>query len=427
MTRPAYVYDLAALAAHVQAIRSALPDRIELLYAVKANPDPDLLRTLAPLVDGFEAASAGELRHLAAVLPGRPPAAFGGPGKTEADLSAGLAARVGRFHVESPTELRRLDRLARSAGTAAEVLLRVNLPVAVAGASLVMGGGPSPFGMSPADAVACARQTLPGVRIHGVHAHLASGLAAPVAAEVARQIVDWAVTELGAAEVNVGGGMTVDYADPDARFDWAGYGAALGGVLDAYPEVVLRVEPGRALTAYCGSYVTEVIDVKRSHGEWFVVVAGGTHHLRTPAAKGHAQPFTVHPRGRADPALPATDGVSLSATDGVSLSATDGGSLPATDGGPVTVVGQLCTPKDVLSRADRPGRIAVGDVLVFAMAGAYAWNISHHDFLMHDPPEFLTGDPRMVAARRARAQRPVDLPAAGLPAPRSAGDSPVRQ
>ncbi|MGW0434768.1 alanine racemase [Micromonospora sp. NPDC003197] len=417
MTRPAYVYDLAALAAHARAVRSALPDRVELLYAMKANPDPGLLRTLAPLVDGFEAASAGELRHLAAVLPGRPAAAFGGPGKTAADLAAGLAARVGRFHVESPTELRRLDRLARSAGTTAEVLLRVNLPVAVAGASLVMGGGPSPFGMSPAEAVACARQTLPGVRIHGVHAHLASGLAAPVAAEVARQIVDWAVTELGAAEVNVGGGMTVDYADPDARFDWAGYGAALAGVVDAYPEVVLRVEPGRALTAYCGSYVTEVIDVKRSHGEWFVVVAGGTHHLRTPAAKGHAQPFTVHRREWDDTALPATDGALLPATDDTVL--------PATDGGPVTVVGQLCTPKDVLSRAARPGRIAVGDVLVFAMAGAYAWNISHRDFLMHDPPEFRTGDPQLIA--RAIIEGPVDRPAVGLPAPRSAGDSSVRQ
>ena len=366
MTRPVYVYDLAALTGHATAIRAALPDRVELLYAMKANPDPAILRTLAPLVDGFEVASRGELRHLAAVLPGHRAAAFGGPGKTVADLSAGLAAGVRRFHVESITELHRLDRLASAADRRAEVMLRVNLPVAVPGASLVMGGGPSPFGMAPDEALACVRAALPGVRIRGMHAHLASGLAAPVAAEVARQVVDWAVTRLGVTEVNVGGGMAVDYSDPDARFDWVGYGTALAGVLDAYPEVVLRVEPGRAVTVYCGSYVTEVIDVKRSHGEWFVVVAGGTHHLRTPAAKGHAQPFTVHPRSGADR------------------------QPPATDGGPVTVVGQLCTPKDVLSRSDQPGRIAVGDTIVFAMAGAYAWNISHHDFLMHDPPVFRT-------------------------------------
>ncbi|GAB3938627.1 hypothetical protein GCM10027614_19060 [Micromonospora vulcania] len=163
----------------------------------------------------------------------------------------------------------------------------------------------------------------------------------------------------------------MDYARPGTRFDWAGYGRALAGVLAEHPGVRLRIEPGRAVTAYCGAYLTEVIEVKRSYGEWFVVVAGGTHHLRTPAAKGHAQPFTVQRR--------------------------TGAGGPRTDGGPLTVVGQLCTPKDVLSRSADAGPIGVGDVLVFAMAGAYAWNISHRDFLLHDPPEFRTGDPHELA------------------------------
>ena len=169
--------------------------------------------------------------------------------------------------------------------------------------------------------------------------------------------------------------MAVDYTDPAARFDWVGYGRALADVLDAHPGVRLRIEPGRSVTAYCGAYLTEVIDVKRSYGEWFVVVAGGTHHLRTPAAKGHAQPFRVHRRR-------GVDGV-------------------RTDGGPVTVVGQLCTPKDVLSRSATAGPIGVGDVLAFAMAGAYAWNISHRDFLLHEPPLFRTGDLHEVAAEWA--------------------------
>ncbi|RKN47767.1 alanine racemase [Micromonospora endolithica] len=372
MTRPVYVHDLDGLAGHARAIRAALPPRVELLYAVKANPDPGVLRTLAPLVSGFEAASRGELGRLAEVLPGRAPAAYAGPGKTDEDLAAALRAGVRRIHVESPAELRRLGALAVAAGTSAGVLLRVNLPVRTPGASLVMGGRPSPFGMDPADAVACARQPPPGVDVRGVHAHLASGLDAPAAATVAAAVVDWAVTELGAAEVDVGGGMAVDYTDPSARFDWTGYGRALTEVLDRHPGLRLRIEPGRSVTAYCGAYLTEVIDVKRSHGQWFVVVAGGTHHLRTPAAKGHPQPFTVHRRR--------------------------GGGDPCSDGGPVTVVGQLCTPKDVLSWSADAGPVGVGDVLAFAMAGAYAWNISHRDFLLHDPPLFRTGDPHVLAA-----------------------------
>ncbi|TDC83640.1 type III PLP-dependent enzyme [Micromonospora sp. KC606] len=372
MNGPVYVHDLDGLAAHARSIRAALPSRVELLYAVKANPDPDVLQTLAPVVDGFETASRGELRRMAEVLPGRAPAAFAGPGKTAEDLAAALAAGVDRIHVESPAELRRLGALAVAGGTPARVLLRVNLPVEAPGASLIMGGRPSPFGMDPTDAVECARHPPPGVEVRGVHAHLASGLDAPLAGAVAAAVVRWAVAEVDAAEVDVGGGMAVDYADPAARFDWVGYGRALANVLDAHPGLRLRVEPGRSVTAYCGAYLAEVIDVKRSHGEWFVVVAGGTHHLRTPAAKGHPQPFTVHRRQDADG--------------------------PRTDGGPVTVVGQLCTPKDVLSRSATAGPIGVGDVLLFAMAGAYAWNISHRDFLLHDPPAFRTGDPEQVAA-----------------------------
>ncbi|MFC4058254.1 alanine racemase [Planomonospora corallina] len=378
---PAYVYDLGALDAHVAQVRAAL-DGIELHYAVKANPDPELLRVLARYVDGFEVASGGELEHVRALLPGVP-VALGGPGKTDAELTA----PVHRLHVESPGELRRL----LASGRAADVLLRVNLDVPVAGASLAMGGGATPFGMDPGGVAECLA-LLAGqdrVRWRGVHAHLASGLDAPRLLELARAVLEYA-RGLGAAEVNLGGGMGVSYADPDARFDWKAYGAGLaglrrelfgdpGGSGDAplpgtrFAEdggnsgdggeraggPVLRIEPGRALTVYCGRYVTRVIDVKRVHGTLFAVVAGGTHHLRTPATKGHDQP----------------------------LAAWTSGGGPGEPGEPVTVVGQLCTPKDVLARAV-PARLEPGDVVEFAMAGAYAWNISHHDFLMHPKPGF---------------------------------------
>ncbi|MEV6860859.1 hypothetical protein AB0M44_07635 [Streptosporangium subroseum] len=142
----------------------------------------------------------------------------------------------------------------------------------------------------------------------------------------------------------------VSYADPDDRFDWRSYGEGLARL--RRPGEVLRIEPGRSLTVYCGRYVTQVIDVKRVHGELFAVVAGGTHHLRTPATKGHDQPLVMGAPGE-----------------------------------PVTIVGQLCTPKDILARKV-PTRLEVGDIVEFTMAGAYAWNISHHDFLMHPKPSF---------------------------------------
>ncbi|WP_018657493.1 alanine racemase [Actinomadura flavalba] len=354
---PAYVHDLPALRAHAGAVAAHVRPVAELFYAAKANPDPAVLAAVAPCADGVEVASGGELAHVRSVLPDAR-LAFGGPGKTDAELAAALDAGVERLHVESPHELARLAALRRDAG----VLLRVNLAGDRAGAALAMSG---PFGMDPAAIDACRPilAAAPHVRLRGVHAHLASGLDAAAMVRQSAEILGWArpfLHGVTAPEINLGGGMAVDYADPAARFDWAAYARGLAGL--RRPGETLRIEPGRALSVYCGWYVTDVLDVKRAHGEWFAILRGGTMHLRTPVTKGHDQPCAVLPRG---------------------------GDGPATGGEPVTFVGQLCTPKDVFARRVAAGRVAVGDRVAFAMAGAYAWNISHHGFLMHPEPRFV--------------------------------------
>ncbi|MFF8359101.1 type III PLP-dependent enzyme [Streptomyces chartreusis] len=372
---PAYVYDLAALRAHAATVRDALPERVELYYAAKANPEPEILAALGPFVDGYEVASGGELAHVGKAVPGRP-LALGGPGKTPDEITAALEQGVERFHVESEHELRMLAGLARrvAPGRRVAVLPRVNLPVAdgsLANSSLAMGGRPTPFGMDPARAEPVIRQladgTFPQLELRGVHAHLASGLEAAEQVAVAGSVVSWA-TDLGVrlGEVNVGGGMHVDYGDPERRFDWAAYGTGLARLVERHPQLTLRIEPGRALTAYCGWYATEVLDVKHSHGEEFAVVRGGTHHLRTPATKGHDQPCSVLPVDAWPHPWPR----------------------PAAEGERITLAGQLCTPKDVLARRVPAAGLRAGDRVAFALAGAYAWNISHHDFLMHPRPGF---------------------------------------
>lgn len=372
---PAYVYDLSVLRAHAATVRDALPERVEVYYAAKANPEPEILHALGPHVDGYEVSSGGELAHVARAVPGRP-LAFGGPGKTPDEVTAALELGVERFHVESGYELRMLAELARRVvpGRRVAVLPRVNLPVpdgSLAGSSLAMGGRPTPFGMDPDRArevvTALTDGTFPQLELRGVHAHLASGLEAAEQLRVAEAVVSWA-TGLGVplAEVNVGGGMSVDYADPWRRFDWAAYGDGLARLTEAHPGLTLRIEPGRALTAYCGWYATEVLDVKPSHGEEFAVVRGGTHHLRTPATKGHDQPCSVLPVTAWPHPWPR----------------------PAATGERITLAGQLCTPKDVLARGVPAAGLRAGDRVLFSMAGAYAWNISHHDFLMHPRPGF---------------------------------------
>jgi len=372
---PAYIYDLDHLREHVSAVRDALPQELGLYYAAKANPEPHLLRVVAEAVNGFDVSSGGELEHVRACVPDLP-LAFSGPGKSAAELCRALAANVDRVHAESLHELDLLDTLARQP---VDVLLRVNVTVpdgVLTGSALCMGGSPSPFGLDTAQAdeamQRAAAQRYSHVRIRGVHAHLASGLDAGPQVDVAKRVLGWA-QQLFARhstplrEVNLGGGMKVDYADPAARFDWAAYGEGIHGVIQSNPGITLRIEPGRALTAFSGWYATDVLDVKHSHGRDFAVVRGGTHHLRTPATKGHDQPCEV---------LPVTEWPNPWAR-------------PQATQERVDLAGQLCTPKDILARGVRvPDGLRAGDRVVFAMAGAYAWNISHHAFLMHAHPSF---------------------------------------
>ncbi|MFE5915161.1 type III PLP-dependent enzyme [Streptomyces wedmorensis] len=396
---PAYLYDMTALREHAATVRAALPERVELYYAAKANPEAEILAALGPHVDGYEVSSGGELAHVAKAAPGRP-LAFSGPGKTPAELMTALELGVERFHVESLHELHMLAALsARTApGTAGRparpgVLLRFNLPLAAAsleGSSLAMGGRPTPFGLDPTEAGTAVRLltdgTYPQLRLLGVHAHLASGLDAPEQLAVAGSVVTWAADlatrhRIRISEVNVGGGMSVDYAAPERRFDWTAFGAGLGRLTGAHPDLTLRIEPGRSLTAYCGWYATEVLDVKHSHGEEFAVVRGGTHHMRTPATKGHDQPCCVVPVSEWPHPWPR----------------------PAAGTERVTVTGQLCTPKDLLSRNVAAPGLRAGDRVAFGLAGAYAWNISHHDFLMHPRPgfHFLTAEQRIRGTRHS--------------------------
>jgi diaminopimelate decarboxylase len=369
-TLPTYLYDLTALHDHVAAIREALPERVEVFYAAKANSDARLLEVLRKNVDGFEVASGGELDHVRGLFPDAP-IAFGGPGKTTAELAQALDTGVERLHVESEHELRVLAELLGE--RTADILLRVNLPIALGPVPLAMGGQPSPFGLDPAHLDGCLRLLAehPRIRLRGVHAHLASGLDATAQLGLAEQILawacDWARThELPLTEVNIGGGMGVDYHDPDRRFDWPAFGAGLRRLLAEHPGLTLRIEPGRSVSVYCGWYVTEVLDLKHSHGEAFAVLRGGTHHLRTPATRHHDQPFQVIP----------AEGWPWPWT------------RPAAIDEPVTLVGQLCTPKDVLASRIPVRQLRAGDRIAFAMTGAYAWNISHHQFLMHPAPGF---------------------------------------
>jgi diaminopimelate decarboxylase len=373
----AYIYDLGALDRHAAGLAASLPDNCELFYAVKANSDLPILQTLAPRVHGFEVASGGELAWVRSHFPHRP-VIFGGPGKLDTELAAALELGVELLHVESLGELQRLAWLARCADRQVDILLRINLALDGAPATtLTMGGRATQFGMESGQLPEClawlARHR--EIRLRGFHFHLMShqlDARAHLAllARYFRQARQWR-EQFGLAvnHINVGGGIGINYREPGRQFDWPAFSAGLAALVKSenMADWRIRFELGRYMTAACGYYAMQVLDIKQCFGRHFVVGRGGTHHFRTPYAQGHSHPFFVLPQERWPYPFPR----------------------PGVEQVQVTVVGQLCTPKDVLASDALVERVRVGDLLIFPYAGAYAWHISHHDFLRHPHPQHI--------------------------------------
>ncbi|WP_412544133.1 alanine racemase [Longispora sp. K20-0274] len=354
----AYLYDPAVLAARLEAVRGALPGGAGVFYAVKANSHPALLAAAADVADGLEVASGGELAK--ALAAGARRVVFGGPAKTDTELAAAVAAGA-HVNVESAWELARLDRLA---DRPVDICLRVNRAVSPLAGSHRMTGVPTAFGIDEtqlAGVVAAARRSR-RLRLRGLHLHAVSNnLDAAAHADYAADCVAYTDAVLPGAEVvNIGGGLGVDYTGGGV-FDLG----VFGSLVPADPRLV--VEIGRYAAAPAGRYAAEVLDLKCTHGRWFALLRGGTHHFRLPAAWGYDHPFTVHPVEEWPYDLPR----------------------PEVRGVPVTAAGELCTPRDVLCRDQPVDRLRVGDVLVFAQAGAYGFEVSHHDFLSHPKPQVL--------------------------------------
>jgi len=371
-TTPFFAYDQALLTARVERLRAALPKAIHLSYAVKANPMPAVVQHLADLVDAMDVASAGEMATvLDTVLPAER-VSFAGPGKTEAEIEKAVAAGV-TIEMESATEVDRVVKIGDRLGFRPRVALRVNPDFRVKGSGMRMGGGPQQFGVDVEQVPhLLARLVAADVDFLGFHVFAGSqNLDAAILGEAQRRTVDLIVALAERLPspiryVNLGGGFGIPYFAKDIPVDLDAIGANLAELMATriaacLPEAAVVVELGRYLVGECGVYVTRVVDRKHSRGRDYLVVDGGMHHQL--AASGN---FGQVIRRNYPIAV--------------------GNRMDEPAAGPVTVVGCLCTPLDLLGDEVALPPADIGDLIVLFQAGAYGLTASPTAFLGHPHP-----------------------------------------
>ena len=321
---PLYVTDLDAAAAAARAWREALPGAL-VAYAVKANPDPALLRRLAAEGFGFEVVGPVELA--AAVRAGGSPEKIvvNGVGQIDADLADALATGA-LVNAESMGALRAMVAL----GVAGRIGVRINPALdAVTHPHLATGSADAKFGIALDElpsALALLRAS--GARPASIGAHIGSDIAAAEPFGRLAAILAGLAEEAGAERIDLGGG----YAGPPAA--WA------STVLPHLPDPArLIVEPGRGIVRDAGWLLTRVVRVQaRGH---LIADAGMTELLR-PMLYGARHPVTVLTPGKA---------------------------LPSSDRG-WTLSGPICEAGDVLAR-DLDHASGEGALLAIGEAGAY--------------------------------------------------------
>jgi diaminopimelate decarboxylase len=367
---PLFVYSRAHLDARVAELRAALPARVGLNYAVKANPHLAVIGHMAALVDGFDIASSGELGLCVAVGIDPSRISFAGPGKRDDELEAAIGAGV-TLNCESEGEAARALTIGERLGIRPRIAIRVNPSFEMKGSGMKMGGGAKQFGVDAERVPALARHVIgAGAEWRGLHIFTGSQtLSAEAIIEAQANVLSLAA-ELaeaighGLPKLNMGGGLGIPYFPGDEPVDLVKVGAALAERVADLPPVLaeteLCMELGRYLVGEAGVYLTRIIDRKVSHGVTYLITDGGLHHQL--AASGN---FGTVVRRNYPSAI-----------------ATRYGMEPTEE---VNIVGCLCTPLDRLADAAAMPHAEVGDLVAVFCAGAYGATASPAAFLGHGP------------------------------------------
>lgn len=374
---PFYCYSSETLIHHYNVFCQAFTDHDFLLcYAVKANTNQAIIKTLADQGAGADVVSEGEMRRaLKAGIPAEK-IVYSGVAKTEREMAFALEQGIFQFNVESVPELRQLNRIADSMGKTAAIAFRINPDVdAKTHAKISTGKSENKFGVpwTRAREIYAEAAKLPGIRVQGVDLHIGSQLTDLAPFEEAFQRIVKLVEDLRAdghdiSVIDLGGGLGIPYdratSKPPLPVE---YGEMVKNII-GHLDCKIIIEPGRLLVGNAGILVSKVIYVKQGENRKFLIIDAAMNDLVRPSMYDAYHEI-----------------VAVRQSD--------------TPVSPYDVVGPVCESGDTFARDRQLPELKSGDLVVIRSAGAYGAVMSSTYNTRRLIPEVLVKDGEYAIVR----------------------------
>ena len=368
---PFYYYDAELLQQSLDAIcdEMAKHKNWHLHYTIKANANPKVLKRIQAAGLGVDCVSGGEIQ--AALDAGFAPEkiVYAGVGKADWEINLGLEAGIFCFNVESEPELQIINELAGQKGKTARVCFRINPNVgAHTHANITTGLAENKFGIAMEDMELAIReaQELPNIEFIGLHFHIGSqilemGDFEALCGRVNELLERLAKQGINVENINVGGGLGIDYDTPDGAPvpNFKAYFNTYANGIKLADNQHLHFELGRAVVGQMGSLITRVLYVKKCHIKQFAIVDAGMSDLIRPAL------YDAHH---------AIQNISSNEAEET-----------------YDVVGPICESSDVFGKDEKLPACHRGDFIALRSAGAYG-EIMASQYNCRKLPKGIMGD-----------------------------------
>ncbi|MCW3072342.1 MAG: diaminopimelate decarboxylase [Bacteroidetes bacterium] len=360
---PFYYYDLDVLKQTLQKVKSESSKYNFIVhYALKANANNEVLEIVRANGIGADCVSGNEVKKAVECKFGRSHIVFAGVGKSDEEINYALDSDIFCFNCESKEELEIINGLANAKNKTASIALRINPNVnANTHKYITTGLEENKFGINlwELDDVVKLLETLSNIKLIGLHFHIGSQITDMSSFKSlclrVNEIQGWFVShKIHIENVNVGGGLGVDYHDPDNHMipDFETYFKLFHDFLELRPGQKVHFELGRAIVAQCGTLVSKVLYIKKGVNTNFAILDAGMTELMRPALY-QAYHKIENLTAIADEKWEKENGSESSFMQ------------------KYDVVGPICESSDCFGKAVNLPETSRGDIVVLRTAGAY--------------------------------------------------------